>query len=421
MRRPSLPNRSGEKRSVNKILSASTVYLILSFSSAFFFSLIFTVNLVYHVSRVGLDPLQIVLVGTALESVVFLFEIPTGVVADVKSRKLSIIIGFFIIGLGFILEGSWPIFMAVLMGQAVWGLGHTFTSGAVQAWAVEEIGEEKATQTFLRGTQARQAGNLVGILPSVALAHYSLQLPIILGGASMVLLSLFLMVFMPENNFRPLRTEDRQTWRAMGTTLREAGNQVRRAPALITILLVGLFFGLYSEGLDRLWTMHLLENFRLPGLGPLKPVVWFGVIKAVAILAGLAGTEAVRRWLAERPDADIGRVLIYCATGIVIFLAGFSLATSVWVALIFFLIIGVLRMVSGPLQNSWLNQSIDEPGVRATIFSVSGQADALGQVMGGPVVGFVGKIFSVKAALSSSALLLTPAPVMIAVLETRKK
>jgi DHA3 family tetracycline resistance protein-like MFS transporter len=78
-------------------------------------------------------------------------------------------------------------------------------------------------------------------------------------------------------------------------------------------------------------------------------------------------------------------------------------------------------MVSGPLHNSWLNQSIDEPGVRATIFSVSGQADALGQVMGGPVVGFVGKIFSVSAALSSSALLLTPAPVMISILETRKK
>ena len=41
-----------------------------------------TVNLVFMVQVAGLDPLQMVLVGTALELSVFLFEIPTGVVAE---------------------------------------------------------------------------------------------------------------------------------------------------------------------------------------------------------------------------------------------------------------------------------------------------------------------------------------------------
>ena len=50
----------------------------------------------------GLAPYQLVLVGTAVELSIFLFEIPTGVVADVFSRRLSIIIGYFLMGIGFL-------------------------------------------------------------------------------------------------------------------------------------------------------------------------------------------------------------------------------------------------------------------------------------------------------------------------------
>ncbi|NIV37434.1 MAG: MFS transporter, partial [Anaerolineae bacterium] len=66
-----------------------------------------------------------------------------------------------------------------------------------------------------------------------------------------------------------------------------------------------------------------------------------------------------------------------------------------------------LRNIADPLHTAWLNLSIDEPQVRATIFSVSGQADAVGQIAGGPVVGATGNR-SIRAALLSSALLLSP-------------
>ena len=40
---------------------------------------VFTINLVYQVKQIGLNPLQLVLVGTTLELTAFLTEIPTGV------------------------------------------------------------------------------------------------------------------------------------------------------------------------------------------------------------------------------------------------------------------------------------------------------------------------------------------------------
>ncbi|MGH2530993.1 MAG: hypothetical protein ACRDJW_01690 [Thermomicrobiales bacterium] len=68
------------------------------------FSLFFTVQLIYHVTVVGLNPFQMVLVGTVLEVTCFLFEVPTGIVADVYSRRLSILVGVALIGSAYLLS-----------------------------------------------------------------------------------------------------------------------------------------------------------------------------------------------------------------------------------------------------------------------------------------------------------------------------
>ena len=57
-------------------------YLLLELALSAAFAISFTVSAVYFVETVGMNPLELVLVGTAMEAAVFLFEIPTGVVAD---------------------------------------------------------------------------------------------------------------------------------------------------------------------------------------------------------------------------------------------------------------------------------------------------------------------------------------------------
>ncbi|MBS03165.1 MAG: hypothetical protein CMQ24_10725 [Gammaproteobacteria bacterium] len=63
------------------------------------------------------------MVGTMLEISAFVFEIPTGVVADLYSRKLSVVIGFILTGLGFAAGGLTPTFEALLAWSFLWGLG----------------------------------------------------------------------------------------------------------------------------------------------------------------------------------------------------------------------------------------------------------------------------------------------------------
>ena len=308
------------------------VWLLLSGGRSLLFSMAFTASMIYRITVVGMSPLELVLVGTAMELAAFVFEIPTGVVADVYSRRLSILIGSVTIGLAFLLEGLVPLFGAVLLSQVIWGLGYTFTSGASEAWISDEIGEEAAAQAFVRGAQLGTVGGLLGIVVGIALASVQLNLPIVLGGALMIALAALLALWMPERGFKPLQREERSSWSAMATTLRAGIALLRQRPVLRIVLLVELVSGLYSEGFDRLWQKHILESYTLPTLRgiELQPVVWFGLFDLVGGLCAIGLTELLSRRVRLTRHSPAVRALLLLNAAIVAGMLVFSLAGGLW-------------------------------------------------------------------------------------------
>ncbi len=395
-----------------KRLAAYPVYLMMEAGLAFILSMIFTASSLYQVSMVGLSSLQLVLVGTTLELSVLLFEVPTGVVADVYSRRFSILVGIFLIGFGFILEGSLPLFATILLAQVLWGLGYTFTSGASQAWISDEIGEEAAGDAFLRSSQIGQVGALGGIGAGMLLGSVAVNLPIVLGGILIVLLGVFLALVMPENGFSPTPHGERSTWGSMVLTFRQGVGVVRRRPALKTILAIGLVYGLYSEGFDRLWTKHMVDGIGFPAVGDFQPIIWLGMMNAGGMLLSVGALEFVRQRIkTEQHDSIAGALLVISAL-LVGGLLAFALAPGFLLALLAYWWIDVLRSLIEPLYTAWVNQRL-ELGVRATVISMSGQVDAIGQVVSGPAVGLVGSLVSVQAAIALTGFILSPVLVLI--------
>src|ERR1044071_4116534 len=171
----------------NLKLNARFVYLFIEFSASMFFSMMFVVTSLYEASVAGLSPVQLILVGTALELSAFIFEVPTGIVADVYSRRLSIIIGYVLMGLGFLIEGFFPAFLPILLAQIIWGLGYTFTSGATQAWITDEIGEDNANKLFLRGTQIGLFASLLGMGIAALVGANNVAMPLRVGSLGVML------------------------------------------------------------------------------------------------------------------------------------------------------------------------------------------------------------------------------------------
>ncbi len=389
-------------------LNARFVYLFIEFTASAFFSMMFVVTSLYEATVAGLTPVQLILVGTALEVSAFVFEVPTGIVADVYSRRLSIVIGYVLMGLGFLVEGFFPAFLPILLAQMIWGLGYTFTSGATQAWISDEVGEEAANKLFLRGTQVGLFASLIGMGASMLVGAKNVALPIQVGAVGVVLIGITLMIIMPETGFHPTPREDRNTWQHMWHTFRQGAQAVRSRPRLMNIVFIGLFYGLYSEGFDRLWVKHLLDNFELPVLFGNNQVAFFAALRVAGALLTILAVRFVEKRVDSTSPLAIGRAVFVVTAVISVALIGFALSPFLALSLSLYLVISVLRNVQIPLQTGWVNQKLD-PQVRATVHSMFGQVDAIGQVMGGPIVAGIAAVGSAVTSLVTSGLLLTPA------------
>jgi DHA3 family tetracycline resistance protein-like MFS transporter len=388
-------------------LDAFKVYLLMGGLASLAFSMIFTALGVYYVQTVGMNPLQLVLVGTTVEATILLFEVPTGVVADTYSRRLSVIIGFALIGLCYIMQGFLPLFAAIILAEFVRGVGETFTSGAADAWIADEIGEGQVGRAYLRAGQVSRITGFAGIGLGTGLAVYQLQLPVVIGGVLLVLLSLLLALVMPERGFHPTAHGQLTPWATLAGTARTGFQVVRGRPVVLMLLTVGVVFGAFSEGFDRLWEAHFLRTLSFPVWPSLPPVVWIGLINAGGMVIGLVAAEALIRRIDMADSRRLHTLLFAISAGLVVSVITFGLAPGFGLGLAAYWTAGVLRSLQHPLASTWLNQHLPSR-VRATVLSIYGQSDALGQLAGGPVVGVVG-LRSLRAALVFSGVILTPA------------
>ena len=395
---------------VNK-LSAYKTYLLFSAITAMCFSLVATVMIVYHIEIVHLNPLQLILVGTTLELAFFIFEIPTGIVADVYSRKLSIVIGGVLTGVGFILEGSISSFIFVLVAQIVWGLGSTFISGSLEAWIAEEEKNKDLDEIYIKGAQAGQIGAFIGIVLSTVIANFSVRLPIIVSGVLFIILALFLWLYMPENNFKPSAPGDLNTFKKMVYTFKSGLKFVKSKSIIMILLAVTLFYGLSSEGYDRLSNAHFLQDTTLPKLGNLSSVTWFGIFGILGMILSFIVMHFMAKNLKNEDNRKNGKLLLCINILYISSMLIFALTRNFSLMLIAYLATNTFRIINEPIFSAWLNGHIDDNS-RATVLSINGQMNSLGQILGGPIIGIIATNISVSIGIVCTSLLVAPVLVL---------
>ena len=391
-------------------LSARSVYLLFGAWGGFAWSLINAAWFLYYVTVAHLDPLQLVLVGTALEASYFVWEIPTGVLADAYSRRMSVIAGTAIIYLAWIGQGLVPLFVAIAGFEILRGLGEAFTHGAVEAWVAGECGDDGLEALFLRETQLTQIAGFVGLPIGVVLATVDLRIPIVLGGALGVALAVLLVFVMPERH-HPRRDEAR-TWRATVGTARRGLWAVRRSALLVALLGAEFFWGAASEGWDRLSDAHLLLDLGFPPFG-VTPVVGFGVLSLVGTILIIVTAQVIRRLVQRVDERVVSRWLVAMQVARVACQAVFALAPWSALALALGFLNSMLRASFYPLFNAWLIRRTDED-VRATVLSTTSVASAIGQVGGGPISGAIGNSYGIPLGILSSVAMLVPGTLFLA-------
>jgi MFS transporter, DHA3 family, tetracycline resistance protein len=139
-----------------------------------------------------------------------------------------------------------------------------------------------------------------------------------------------------------------------------------------------------------------------------QPVVWLGIISVTGQALNVCIFEMVRRRVDTNSHRAVARTLTTMTALLVVCYLSFALAGIPLVRGCRELGVLICRNINQPLQTVWVNQH-GESRVRATIISMTSQADAIGQIVGGPVVSAVGLLTPVRAALVIGGVILSPA------------
>ncbi len=330
------------------------------------------------------------------------FEIPTGVVADTRGRRLSFMLGAATLLLSTLLYlVMWNIhapFWGWAIASALLGLGFTFFSGATEAWLVDALAATgfmgNLESVFGRAQVIGGGAMLVGSVAGGFIAQVTdLGVPYI---ARAVLLGVALVVawwFMHDLGFTPERGVTPVT--AVRTVISgavEGGLRNRPVRWLMLAAPFSVGVGFYAFYALQPYLLELYGDPNAYGIAGLAAAV----VAGTQILGGLT-VSWVRRFFRRRTDA-----LILAGILAVIFLVLIGLANSFLVALV--LIIGwcLVGAIEEPFRRAFINGLIPSQQ-RATVLSFDSLIGSAGGVVAQPALGRTADLFGYPASYVASA------------------
>jgi MFS family permease len=364
-------------------------------------SLIWGINTLFLLDA-GLTNLEAFAANAFFTAGMVAFEVPTGVVADLRGRRLSFLLGALTLSAStvlYVLLWWWQApFWAWAVVSVALGLGFTFFSGAMEAWLVDALSatghEGPLDAVFGRAQAVEGAAMLAGsVLGGVVAQATNLGLPFVV--RAVLLLATFAVAFvlMHDLGFTPRRGE--RTTREMRRLFHASLQHGLGRPAVRWVMLTSPFIA--GVGIYAFYAMqpYLLELYGDPDA------------YAVAGLAAaiVAGAQMVGGMLAGRVRDLFARrttlLLIATTAGTAaLLLAG--LVPSFLVVVAALVLWALTAAVAMPVRRTYLNALIPSEQ-RATVLSFDSLLGSSGGVVIQPALGRVADVSGYAATFTASA------------------
>ncbi|NNE74466.1 MAG: MFS transporter [Acidimicrobiales bacterium] len=359
----------------------------------------FVTATVWWTLDLGLNPLRLVLLGTVLESVLLLSEVPTGVVADRYSRKWSIVIGSALEGSAMILLVSTTNFGVMLLAQALYGVAWTFGSGADVAWLNDELAaqhgappaDRRVSRILVRRHYWTMMAGFVGIVPGVVLGQWSLRGTMALCGVTLILGSAALAFVMTDHH----RFGDDEDELHALSIFREGFRVARRVRPVRLLLVVMLLAGLGAEALDRLGYKRFLDNGDYGDGSLLATGLLFGILAFLAVVVN----KIVERTLNRGANLAALSAVLLTVSMVGALLVGLAPALGIAVGLA---IQDPCRESLDPVTMAWGN-TFAPSGSRATVLSFVSLSHGVGEVVGGVALASLAELAGLRWAMIGAA------------------
>lgn len=383
-------------------------YLLLTLLSTLAASFIWGVNTLFLLDA-GLSNTQAFAANAFFTLGQVVFEVPTGVIADVRGRRASYLLGAITLLLATLLYLlMWQIeapFWGWALSSVLIGLGFTFFSGAVEAWLVDALSHHgfagNLESVFAKGQATSGIAMLSGSVAGGFVAQATnLGVPYILRAVllGLTLVTAFFLMkdlgFTPQRGSGPLK-EIRKVLKA------SIDGGLRLRPVRWVMLAAPFTMG---AGIFVFYAMqpHLLDLYGDPNAFGIAGLA-AAIVAGAQILGGLA-VPLLRRAFSRRTD-----VLILAGVVSVVSLALIAWTSSFWVAIALLVVWALAFSAAGPMRQAYLNGLIPSEQ-RATVLSFDALMASSGGVVAQPGLGRVADVwgypasYAVSAAISAVAL-----------------
>src|SRR5687768_6651917 len=289
-------------------------YLTLVLLTTLSASLIWGINTLFLLDA-GLNNLEAFAANAFFTAGMVLFEVPTGIVADMWGRRTSFLLGTVTLAVTTALYVVlWEIeapFWEWAAVSLLLGLGFTFFSGATEAWLVDALDaahfEGTLESVLARGQVLTGVGMLTGSIGGGYLAQaISLGAPFVLRAAVLVVMFVLALALMRDIGFTPKR--EGRPWAEIKGIAANSVEYGWRVPAVKYLMLAAPFTG--GVGIFVFYALqpYLLELYGDPQAYGIAGLV-AAIVAGSQILGGLA-TPWIRRLFPRRTDALLAATLV---------------------------------------------------------------------------------------------------------------
>ncbi|HKU39957.1 MAG TPA: MFS transporter [Polyangiales bacterium] len=384
-------------------------YLLLTLLATLAASFIWGINTLFLLDA-GLNNVEAFAANAFFTAGEVLFEIPTGVVADVWGRRTSYLLGAATLLLSTLLYWAmWhehaPLW-AFGIASVLLGLGFTFFSGATEAWLVDALAftghPGKLDDVLARGQVVTGSAMLSGTLAGAYLAQWTnLGVPYLVRSALLILTLLAAWWWMRDLGFTPQRRSS-IVGEVRGVLRASIGGGWRN-PTVRWLMLSGL-----CSGGVGIYAFYALQPYLLQLYGDRSA---FGVSGLAAAL--ISGAQIASGLLAPRLRRLFSRrshVLLWSAAIVVVALWLLGSIASLPVALGIMIVWSLAFWVAMPVRQTLLNGLVPA-AQRATVLSFDNMLTSAGGVIAQPALGRVADASGYAAAyLVCGAVQLTALP-----------
>ncbi len=320
-----------------------------------------------------------------------LFEVPTGMIADMWGRRTSYLLGTITLGISTLLYlWAWQVhapFWAWAVTSMLLGLGFTFFSGATEAWLVDAL-----HATGFKGNldsifaKAQIVGGIAMLTGSVAggiVAQMSnLGVPYIIRAAILGVNFIVAFLFMRDLGFTPNSTGSiaKNTKELLVTSI----DKGLKRPAIRWVMIAAPFtagVGFYIFYASQPYLLELYGDKQAYGIAGLAAAI----VAGAQIVGGLTAVH-IGKFFTRRTTVLLTSIIMSSAILVVI-----GLITNFWIVVLLLVVWGLAFAAASPVRQAYLNGLIGSKE-RATVLSFDSLMGSSGGVVIQPILGRVADV-----------------------------